>query len=82
MSGMILSVSKDLFNKYSKASSIKRLGWSRIHFSLHSKRSLVEVRGVEPRSEIKIQRTSTYIVCFFLTLSCQTDKDHLESVCC
>ena len=43
--------------------------------------SRVEVRGVEPRSEIKIQRTSTYIVCFIWTLSYQTDKDHLKSAC-
>ena len=41
----------------------------------------MEVRGVEPRSEIKIQRTSTYIVCFFWALSCQTDKDHLKPAC-
>ncbi len=31
-------------------------------------RYLVEVAGVEPASEVKIQRTSTHIVCFCFNL--------------
>ena len=83
MNGMILPVSKCYFSiKLQRLISSKRLRRCRLHFLLCSKRSLVEVAGVEPASEIKIQRTSTYIVCFILTLSYQTDKDHLKSARC